>query len=151
VVAAAQNTPGHFERNHLTNPLFYIICDNDDIIHLFRASMVNRGNEKGCEAMQRINRYLAGLVVVLGLVSLAIGVGFIVEGQAKLNMMKEVSRQEAITLGIPVVELAKGNVIDTAAEAHLPATRSVSTVEASPRPTPSCWEAVGLIRQTHST
>jgi hypothetical protein len=75
-------------------------------------------NEKGREEMQRTSRYLAVLVIALGLVSSAIGIGFIVEGQSKLNFMKEAMQQEKIPLGIPAEELAQGNIIDTAAEAQ---------------------------------
>jgi hypothetical protein len=68
--------------------------------------------------MQRTSRYLAILVIALGLASMAIGIGFIVEGQAKLNFMKEAMRLEKITLGIPAEELAEGNIVDTAVEAQ---------------------------------
>lgn len=68
--------------------------------------------------MQRTRRYLAIIVVALGLASLAIGIGFIVEGQSKLNFMKEAMQLEKITLGIPAEELAEGNIVDTAVEAQ---------------------------------
>jgi hypothetical protein len=68
--------------------------------------------------MHRANRYLAILVIALGLASLAIGVGFVVEGQAKLNFMKDAMREEQITLGLSDEEVAQGNVVDSAGEAQ---------------------------------
>jgi len=68
--------------------------------------------------MRRAHRYLAVLVIALGLASLAIGTGFIVEGQSKLNFMKEAMTQEQITLGLTEEEIASGQIVDSATEAQ---------------------------------
>ena len=68
--------------------------------------------------MQKAQRYLAVLVIALGVATLAIGIGFIVEGQSKLDFMKEAMTQERITLGLTEEEIASGNIVDSAAEAQ---------------------------------
>jgi len=68
--------------------------------------------------MKSTHRYLAILVIALGLASLAIGTGFIVEGQSKLNFMKEAMTEEQITLGLTEEQIASGEIVDSAAEAQ---------------------------------
>jgi len=68
--------------------------------------------------MVRISRYLAIAVVLLGVVSIAVGTVFIVQGTAKSNWLKEAMREEHVTYLLPEEEVAKGNVIDTAEEAQ---------------------------------
>jgi len=68
--------------------------------------------------MSRMNRFLAVAVLVIGLAGIGIGVGFVVEAQVKSNWMKQQMRAEGITLGLSADEIAKGDVVDTAAEAQ---------------------------------
>jgi len=63
------------------------------------------------------SRYLAILVVFLGIVSLAVGIAFVAQGQAKANYMKNAMREEQITLGLSESEIAEGNVVDSSGEA----------------------------------
>ena len=68
--------------------------------------------------MERI-RYLAIIVLVLGVVGIIIGSIFVAQGVAKDNLLVTAMQQEKITLGIPSDELAAGEVIDTAKEAQI--------------------------------
>ena len=68
--------------------------------------------------MVRTVRYLALLVILLGVVSLAFGVTFIAQGVSKNNMLVNQMREEKVTYLLPKEEIAKGNVIDTAEEAE---------------------------------
>jgi len=68
--------------------------------------------------MRRISRYLAWLVLILGVVSVAIGIAFIVEAQAKNNYMKDAMRQEQITLGLDEDAIARGAIVDSGGEAE---------------------------------
>jgi len=66
----------------------------------------------------RISRYLAIVVLLLGVVSLALGILFIAQGVDKDNLLRETMREEQVTYLLPEEEVAKGNVIDTAEEAQ---------------------------------
>ncbi len=68
--------------------------------------------------MTRISRYLAIVVLLLGIVGIVIGSVFIYQGVAKENMIKTAMRSENVTYLLPVEEVAKGNVVDTAEEAQ---------------------------------
>ena len=68
--------------------------------------------------MLRIRRYVALGIILLGLVSLAIGTTFVVEGQSKGSFMKDAMRQEEITLGLDEAEVARGELVDSAEEAQ---------------------------------
>lgn len=68
--------------------------------------------------MSRISRYLPIAVLALGVVSLVIGIAFVAEAQIKSNWMKDAMRQEKITLGLDANAIAKGEVVDDAAEAQ---------------------------------
>jgi disulfide bond formation protein DsbB len=68
--------------------------------------------------MSRANRYLAIVVLAIGLAGIGIGIGFVVEAQVKSNWMKQQMRAEGITLGLSADQIAKGDVVDTAAEAQ---------------------------------
>ena len=68
--------------------------------------------------MSRLNRFLAIVILVIGLAGIGIGVGFVVEAQVKSNWMKQQMRAEGITLGLSADQIAKGDVVDTAAEAQ---------------------------------
>ena len=59
------------------------------------------------------------VIIVLGVVAVVLGGVFIGMGFAKEDMLTKAMQQEKITLGIPEVELAAGEVIDTAREAEI--------------------------------
>jgi hypothetical protein len=67
--------------------------------------------------MKKWRRLLGVVVIVLGLASVAIGIVFMVIGGTTQVWMKDQMRAEAITLGVPDPDIAKGEVIDTASEA----------------------------------
>lgn len=68
--------------------------------------------------MLRKSKYLAVVVIALGLLSIAVGATFIVQGQSKADYMRDAMRLEQITLGIDEAEAARGNVVDSAGEAE---------------------------------
>jgi hypothetical protein len=68
--------------------------------------------------MSRVNRYMAIVVLVIGLASMGIGIGFVVEAQLKSNWIKSAMREEQITLGLTADQIASGQVVDSAAEAQ---------------------------------
>jgi len=65
-----------------------------------------------------LNRLLTIVVLIIGLAGIGIGIGFVVEAQVKSNWMKQQMRAEKITLGLSAEEIARGDVVDTAAEAQ---------------------------------
>ena len=67
--------------------------------------------------MSRVNRYLGIVVLAIGLASIGIGIGFVVQAQVKSNWMKAAMREEKITLGLTADQIASGEVVDSAAEA----------------------------------
>lgn len=64
----------------------------------------------------RLTRYLAIVVLLLGVVGIAMGAVFISLGVAKNNQLVEALRLEQVTLGMEENVTAEGNVIDTAEE-----------------------------------
>ena len=64
-------------------------------------------------------RYLGILVMLLGAVSLTMGIVFVQQGFAKQNWIQNSMRQEQITLGIESGDVEKGEVIDTSKEAQV--------------------------------
>ena len=68
--------------------------------------------------MSRLNRFLAIVMLVIGLVGIGIGVGFVVEAQVKSNWIKQQMRAEKITLGLSSDAIARGEVVDSSAEAQ---------------------------------
>ena len=74
---------------------------------------LEKGMEKGGKNMLHKSRYVAIAVLLLGLVSFAMGIAFIVQGQATAGYMRDAMQQEQITLG-----LEEGEVVDSAAEAQ---------------------------------
>ncbi|HEY97341.1 MAG TPA: hypothetical protein G4O16_04085 [Dehalococcoidia bacterium] len=62
---------------------------------------------------------LSVLVIVLGIVSIAIGGIFLGQAFAKNDLLVTAMQQEQITLGIPSEQLAEGEVIDSAREAEI--------------------------------
>jgi len=69
--------------------------------------------------MTKISRYLAILVLVLGVVGVVMGSAFIYQSIAKQNLIRTQMREEKVTYLLPPEEVAKGNVIDTAEEAQM--------------------------------
>ncbi len=63
-----------------------------------------------------MNRLLALLVVVAGVVCLGIGIFFIAFGTSKGNWMVDAMRQEKITLGLTADQIKAGDLVDTMAE-----------------------------------
>jgi len=66
-----------------------------------------------------IIRFLAILVLSLGVVGIVFGGVFIGQGIAKNNQLLAAMQQEKITLGIPTDKLAEGELIDSAKEAQI--------------------------------
>ena len=66
--------------------------------------------------MGRLGRYLAIIVLLLGVVGIVMGSVFIGLGVARNNELKEAMRVEHVTLGIEEAEM-KGQVIDSLEEA----------------------------------
>ena len=64
-------------------------------------------------------RYLGILVMLLGAVSLTMGIVFVQQGFAKQNWIQNSMKQEQITLGITSGDVEKGEVIDTSKEAQV--------------------------------
>jgi hypothetical protein len=64
---------------------------------------------------------LAVAVLILGIVGIVFGGGFILQGVTKSNELKEAMQTEQITLGIETSEIEEGELIDTASEAQVAA------------------------------
>jgi len=58
-------------------------------------------------------RYVAIILFVLAVVSLAMGIVFIQQSVAKVNMVKQLAHTERVTLGIPEDQAAKGEMVDS--------------------------------------
>lgn len=69
--------------------------------------------------MGRITRYLAIMVLLLGVASLAMGITLIFQGASVRAMITEGLRAEKVTLGIEEALITPGDVIDTAQEAQV--------------------------------
>ncbi len=67
------------------------------------------------------NRYLATIVMLLGIVSLAVGGAFIGIAVQKNNYLVAQLRSQNVTLGLTKDQIAKGDVVDTAQEAQVAA------------------------------
>jgi len=65
------------------------------------------------------SRYLARLVLFLGVVAFIMGLIFIAQCIAKGNLLTEAMRVEQVTYLLPEEEVAKGNIIDTSEEAEM--------------------------------
>ena len=68
--------------------------------------------------MKRITHYLAISVLILGVVSMAIGIAFVVQGQIKANYIKDSMRLEQITVGLDETAIARGELVDSGDEAQ---------------------------------
>ncbi len=64
-------------------------------------------------------RYLGILVMLLGAVSLTMGIVFVQQGFSKQNWIQNSMKQEQITLGIESGDVEEGEVIDTSKEAQV--------------------------------
>jgi len=69
--------------------------------------------------MGRIGRYLAVVVLVLGIIAFVMGAAFIYQGIAKQDLIRTQMQAEKVTYLLPGEEVEKGNVIDTAKEAQM--------------------------------
>jgi len=69
--------------------------------------------------MRRISRYLAIMVLLLGVVGVVVGVVFVAQAVEKSNWMSEAMRIERVTLGIDEAAVANGEVVDTIEEAQV--------------------------------
>jgi len=65
------------------------------------------------------SRYLARLVLLLGVVAFIMGLIFIAQGLVKNNLLTEAMQVEQVTYLLPEEEIAKGNIIDTSEEAEM--------------------------------
>ena len=69
-----------------------------------------------------MSRYLATIIILLGVVSLVLGTVFIVQGSSVQASISEELRTENVTLGLPTEDqegYIEGNVADTAKEAQV--------------------------------
>ena len=68
--------------------------------------------------MVRISRYLAIVVLLFGLVGLALGIVFVVQGTTKSGWRRDAMRMEKLTFGIEESAVSGGEVADSAKEAQ---------------------------------
>jgi hypothetical protein len=68
--------------------------------------------------MGRIGGYLAIVLLVVSVAGIGIGTGFVVEAKLKSDWMAQAMRQENITLGLSDDAIARGETVDSAAEAQ---------------------------------
>ncbi len=68
--------------------------------------------------MLRLSRYLAMLVILLGIVSIVVGAVFITVAVEKDMWIKSAMRQEKVTLGLTQEQIASGEIVDNAKEAQ---------------------------------
>lgn len=69
--------------------------------------------------MVRMSRYLAILVLILGVVGMVVGSVFIAQAIEKDNWMREAMRVEQVTLSLSDEQIAAGQVIDSLEEAQI--------------------------------
>ncbi len=69
--------------------------------------------------MGRISRYLAIMVLLLGVVGVVVGSVFIAQAVEKNNWMQEAMRVEKVTLGLSEEQIAEGQIIDSLEEAQV--------------------------------
>ena len=68
--------------------------------------------------MLRTNRYLASLVLILGLISVVIGAVFIYQAVDKQNWISQAMAEEKVTLGLTDQQIQNGEVVDNAQKAQ---------------------------------
>ena len=71
--------------------------------------------------MRRTTRYVALVVMVLGILSAVVGGGFIAMAAEKNTYIVDGLREQKVTLGLSEAQIAKGDVVDSAQEAQLAA------------------------------
>ncbi len=69
--------------------------------------------------MLRIVRYLAMVIILMGVVGVVLGSVFITQGVEKASWMRQAMRIEKITLGLPEEKVKAGEIVDTAKEAQV--------------------------------
>jgi len=69
--------------------------------------------------MVRMSRYLAILVLILGVVGMVVGSVFIAQAIEKDNWMREAMRVEQVTFSLSDEQIAAGQVIDSLEEAQI--------------------------------
>ena len=69
--------------------------------------------------MVHMSRYLAILVLILGVVGIVVGSVFIAQAVEKDNWMREAMRVEQVTLSLSDEQIAAGQVIDSLEEAQI--------------------------------
>ena len=65
-----------------------------------------------------VKKILAGVIIVLGVVNIALGATFVGIGASKQSYLQTTMDQEKITLTLSEEQIAAGDYIDTAAEAQ---------------------------------
>jgi hypothetical protein len=68
--------------------------------------------------MSTVTKYLWIMVLGMGVVALAMGAVFIVQGVTKADWMADAMRIEQVTLGLDETAVANGELVDSAAEAQ---------------------------------
>ncbi len=73
--------------------------------------------------MTKISRYLAIAVLLVGVMGIVIGSVFIYQSITKTDKVVTAMREEKVTYLLPEEEVKRGNVIDSAEEAEMVATK----------------------------
>ncbi len=68
--------------------------------------------------MGRLGRYVAIMVLLVGVAGVIVGSVFVTQAMAKSNWMTQAMRDEKVTLGLSQEQIANGDVIDSAKEAQ---------------------------------
>ncbi len=71
--------------------------------------------------MTKISRYLAIVVLLVGVVGIVVGSVFVTQAISKNNWMAQARQSEDVTLGLSTEQKAEGEVVDTAKEAQVAA------------------------------
>jgi hypothetical protein len=66
--------------------------------------------------MGKFGQYMGIVVLLLGLVSLAVGGLFVAQGVGKDHWIRDRARQEKLTFSLTPEQIAKGDLVDTSAE-----------------------------------
>src|SRR4030042_4675472 len=66
--------------------------------------------------MGKFGQYMGIVVLLLGLVSLSVGGLFVAQGVGKDHWIRDRARQEKLTFSLTPEQVAKGDLVDTAAE-----------------------------------
>jgi hypothetical protein len=66
--------------------------------------------------MGRFGQYMGIVVLLLGLVSLAVGGFFVAQGVGKDHWIRDRARQENLTFSLTPEQIAKGDLVDSASE-----------------------------------